>query len=80
MLLASDITAQAEIRTCWKTPGSPAPSSRWDTFADYAFMMEQLCAVTGREDLYEENVTQVASRLRRPRANAALSSTRPTCC
>ena len=30
-----------------------------DTFEDYAFMMEQLCAITGREDLYEENVTQV---------------------
>ena len=48
-----------------------------DTFADYAFMMEQLCAITGREDLYEENVTQVGQQIEEVQANAALSSTRP---
>ena len=29
VLLASDITARRTSGTCWKTPGSPAPSSRW---------------------------------------------------
>ena len=43
----------------------------------HAFMMEQLCAVTGREDLYEENVTQVGQQIEEAQANAALSSTRP---
>ena len=29
VILASDIAAQANIRTCWKTPALPAPPSKW---------------------------------------------------
>ncbi len=77
VLLASDITAQAEIRDVLENAGLACAFFQVDTFADYAFMMEQLCAVTGREDLYEENVTQVGQQIEEAQAKAALSSTRP---
>lgn len=77
VLLASDITAQAEIRDVLENAGLACAFFQVDTFADYAFMMEQLCAVTGREDLYEENVTQVGQQIEEAQANATLSSTRP---
>ena len=77
VLLASDITAQADIRDVLENAGLACAFFQVDTFADYAFMMEQLCAVTGREDLYEENVTQVGQQIEEAQANAALSSTRP---
>ena len=77
VLLASDITAQAEIRDVLENAGLACAFFQVDTFADYAFMMEQLCAITGREDLYEENVTQVGQQIEEAQAKAALSSTRP---
>ena len=77
VLLASDITAQADIRDVLENAGLACAFFQVDTFADYAFLMEQLCAVTGREDLYEENVTQVGQQIEEAQANAALSSTRP---
>lgn len=77
VLLASDITAQAEIRDVLENAGLACAFFQVDTFADYTFMMEQLCAVTGREDLYEKNVTQVGQQIEEAQANAALSSTRP---
>lgn len=77
VLLASDITAQAEIRDVLENAGLACAFFQVDTFADYAFMMEQLCAITGREDLYEENVTQVDQQIEEAQANAALSSFRP---
>lgn len=77
VLLASDITAQADIRDVLENAGLACAFFQVDTFADYAFMMEQLCAVTGRDDLYEENVTQVGQQIEEAQANAALSSTRP---
>jgi iron complex transport system substrate-binding protein len=77
VLLASDITAQADIRDVLENAGLACAFFQVDTFADYAFMMEQLCAITGREDLYEENVTQVGQQIEEAQANAALASTRP---
>lgn len=77
VLLASDITTQADIRDVLENAGLACAFFQVDTFADYAFMMEQLCAVTGRDDLYEENVTQVGQQIEEAQANAALSSTRP---
>lgn len=77
VLLASDITTQADIRDVLENAGLACAFFQVDTFADYAFMMEQLCAVTGREDLYEENVAQVGQQIEEAQANAALASTRP---
>ena len=77
VLLASDITAQADIWDVLENAGLACAFFQVDTFADYAFMMEQLCAITGREDLYEENVTQVGQQIEEAQAKAALSSTRP---
>lgn len=77
VLLASDITTQADIRDVLENAGLACAFFQVDTFADYAFMMEQLCAVTGRDDLYEENVTQVGQQIEEAQAKAALSSTRP---
>lgn len=77
VLLASDITTQADIRDVLENAGLACAFFQVDTFADYAFMMEQLCAITGRDDLYEENVTQVGQQIEEAQAKAALSSTRP---
>ena len=77
VLLASDIAAQADIRDVLENAGLACASFQVDTFEDYAFMMEQFCAITGREDLYEENVTQVGEQIEEARATAAQASTRP---
>ena len=42
VLLASDITAQADIRDVLENAGLACAFFQVDTFADYAFMMEQL--------------------------------------
>ena len=78
VLLASDITAQADIRDVLENAGISCAAFQVDTFADYKTMMEQFCGVTGRDDLFAENVTQVEEQIQEVQATAALSSsTRP---
>ena len=77
VLLASDITAQANIRDVLENAGISCAAFQVDTFADYKTMMEQFCGVTGRDDLFAENVTQVEEQIQEVQATAALSSTRP---
>ena len=76
--MASDIAGQADIQDVLENAGLTCAYFQVDTFEDYGFMMEQFTAVTGREDLYEENVTQVEQQIQDARAAAALSSTRPS--
>ena len=78
VLLASDITAQADIRDVLENAGLACAFFQVDTFADYKTMMEQFCGVTGRDDLFEENVTQVEEQIQEVQATAALSSSRPS--
>ena len=78
VLLASDIIAQADIRDVLENAGISCAAFQVDTFADYKTMMEQFCGVTGRDDLFEENVTQVEEQIQEVQATAALSSSRPS--
>lgn len=78
VILASDIAGQTDIQDVLENAGLTCAYFQVDTFEDYGFMMEQFTAVTGREDLYEENVTQVEQQIQDARAAAALSSTRPS--
>ena len=77
VILASDIAAQADIRDVLENAGLACVTFQVDTFEDYAFMMEQFCAITGRDDLYEENVTQVGEQIEQARATAAQGDSQP---
>ncbi len=75
VILSSDIANQVDLQDTLETAGLLCAYYRVDTFEDYDFMMEQFCAVTGRDDLYEKNVTQVAAQIEEIKSTAALSST-----
>lgn len=75
VILSSDIANQVDLQDTLETAGLLCAYYRVDTFEDYDFMMEQFCAVTGRDDLYEKNVTQVADQIEEVKSTAALSST-----
>lgn len=75
VILSSDIANQVDLQDTLETAGLLCAYYRVDTFEDYDFMMEQFCAVTGRDDLYEKNVTQVADQIEEIKSTAALSST-----
>lgn len=78
VILAQDIAAQTEARDVLENAGLTCASFQVDTFEDYAFMMEQFTAITGREDLYQQNVTQVGEQIGDVQEKASLSSTRPS--
>ena len=78
VILAQDIAAQTEVKDVLENAGLACASFQVDTFEDYAFMMEQFTAVTGREDLYQQNVTQVGEQIGDVQEKASLSSTRPS--
>ena len=77
VILAQDIAAQADIRDVLENAGLACATFQVDTFEDYAFMMEQFCAITGRDDLYEENITQVGEQIEQARATAAQGDSQP---
>lgn len=68
VVLSADLTAHAELKDSLEQVGIPCGYFRVDTFADYKAMMGQFCAVTGRDDLYEQNVVQVEENIRRIQA------------
>ncbi len=78
VILAQDIAAQTEVKDVLENAGLACASFQVDTFEDYAFMMEQFTAITGREDLYQQNVTQVGEQIGSVQEKASLSSTRPS--
>lgn len=78
VILSSDITAQKDIQDVLENAGLSCAYFRVDTFEDYDFMMQQFCVVTGRDDLYEENVTQVEKQIEEVRLQSKLSSTYPS--
>lgn len=58
VVLSADLTAHTELKDSLREMGIPCGYFRVDTFADYKALMSQFCAVTGRDDLYEQNVTR----------------------
>lgn len=75
VILSSDIAAQVDLQDTLETAGLSCAYYRVDTFEDYDFMMQQFCAVTGRDDLYQTNVTQVADQIAQVKDTAANAET-----
>lgn len=62
VVLSADLSAHAQLKDSG-TDGNPRGYFRLDSFEDYRELMAQFCAVTGRADLYEENVLSVEMRI-----------------
>lgn len=63
VIASADIAAQAELAAYLDTVGIPCALFRVDCFADYERAMTHLCAITGREDLFEQNVAEVGAEI-----------------
>lgn len=63
VILSADLTAHRALEGNLKQLGIPYGYFRVDTFEDYAELMAQFCAVTGRDDLYAEHVTRVGENI-----------------
>lgn len=63
VIASADIAAQAELAEYLDSVGIPCALFRVDSFYDYAEVMEDLCAITERDDLYEKNVTKIADEI-----------------
>ena len=68
VVLSADLTAHTELKDSLEQMGIACGYFQVDTFEDYKAMMSQFCAVTGRDDLYEQNVSQVEETIERVRA------------
>lgn len=64
VILSADLTAQRELRDMLEDMNIPYGYFREDTFEDYKNIMSQFTAVTGRDDLYETNVTAVEKNIK----------------
>ena len=63
LILSADLVAHNELDAKLKLLGIPHGYFKVDTFDDYASLMLRFCAVTGRDDLYKKNVTEVGDRI-----------------
>ena len=63
VILAADITAQADFHDALTQAAIPHAYYRTDTFGEYLAMLEQFCAMTGRQDLYEQNGLDVQTEI-----------------
>lgn len=63
VIASADIAAQAELAAYLDTVGIPCVLFRVDCFADYEKAMTHLCAITGRADLFEQNVASVGAEI-----------------
>lgn len=63
VILAADIAAQADFHDALTQAGIPHAYYRADTFGEYLSMLEQFCAMTGRQDLYEKNGLAVREQI-----------------
>lgn len=64
VILSADLTAHLELEPSLQQMGIAYGYYREDTFADYAEIMRQFCLVSGRADLYQQNVLDVQKRIR----------------
>lgn len=63
VIASADIAAHAELAEYLDGIGIPCALFRVDCFDDYAEAMRHLCAITGRGDLYEQNVASVGAEI-----------------
>jgi len=77
VLLNSDISGQMDIVETLENAGITRWAFQVDTFEDYDKMMQQFTQATGRDDLYQTNVADVAGQIKEAKTTAALSSTIP---
>lgn len=63
VILSEDLTAHQKLKQNLEDMNISYGYFRVDTFEDYAKMMEQFCNVTGRDDLFKKNVTDVKARI-----------------
>ena len=63
VIASADIAAQADLAGFLDSVDIPCALFRVDSFYDYAEVMEDLCKITEREDLYEKNVQRVAAEI-----------------
>lgn len=63
VVLSADLSAHAQLKDSLEQMGIPCGYFRLDSFEDYRGLMAQFCAVTGRADLYEENVLSVEKEI-----------------
>ena len=63
VFLSADLSAHLELKSVLDSLGIGYAYFRVDTFKDYSELMEHFCAVTGREDLFKKNVTEVGESI-----------------
>lgn len=63
VLTAPDIPAQREVQKTLEAAGIRCQAVDINNFADYASVMQNFTAETGRADLYEKNVTAVQQKI-----------------
>lgn len=57
VIMSADLSAQLKLENSLKNAGLNYGYFRVDTFEDYKSFMSTLCAVSGREDLFQKNVS-----------------------
>lgn len=62
-LLSADLVAHLELRDALEDVGIRCIYFRVNTFEDYSRVMKHMTSVTGRDDLYKKNVTDVGERI-----------------
>ncbi len=65
VILSADLAAHLQLRDALTSAGIPCGYFRVDNFSDYKEMMQQFCAVNGREDLYQTHVLDVEAKIDR---------------
>ncbi len=63
VLLSADLNAHLNLRDSLTALGIPHGYFRVDVFDDYKALMDQFCAVTGRQDLFQKHVTEVEAEI-----------------
>lgn len=75
-LLSADLVAHRELEEQLEDVGVKCIYFRVDTFEDYSRVMKHMTAVTGRDDLYKTNVSDVGDRISAIRAKIPQSENR----
>ena len=63
VILSADTANQVKLHDALSQAGIPHAYYRVDTFSQYLAMLEQFCAMTGRQDLYQENGLAVQAQI-----------------
>lgn len=70
--------SQADAESALKEAGIPVAFFKVTTFDDYKRMMGVFCAITGRDDLYKENVTKVGEKIKSAVSTYSVKSKSPS--